>query len=394
MLCALLATCMVTLSIHAADSIESTRQDTFIFTTVKANPITSVKNQHRSSTCWAFASCGFLESELLRMGKGEYDLSEMFIVSHTMMDRAQNYVRLHGASSFSPGGSFYDIIYCAKYYGLVPQSAMPGIEYGDTLPNHHELDALAGSMVNAIAKTTAKTITQNWLKSLQAVYDSYLGTYPEEFEYNGKKYTPKSFVKMLGLNPDDYVSITSFSHHPFYETFAIEVQDNWRMAPSYNLPLEDMMRVMDNAIQTGYTIGWGSDVSETGFTRQGIGVMPDEKRGAELVGSDQARWTGLTQTDKRNELTRGPLPEIEVTQELRQKAYDNWETTDDHGMQIYGIATDQNGKEYYMIKNSWGTNNKYKGTWYISKAFAAYKTMNFVVHKDAIPKDIRKKLGI
>lgn len=392
MACAML----LVLSVSAQVTAEESKLDSVsVFTTVKENAITSVKNQNRSSTCWSFSTIGFLESELLRMGKGEYDLSEMFVVHHTMLDRAVNYVRYHGESSFSPGGSTYDIIYCMEHYGLVPQEVMPGIMYGDTLPNHNELDAVAGAYVNAIAKGKWKKLSNVWLRGLSAIYDTYLGGCPDEFVYGGKRYTPQSFVDMLGLNADDYVSLTSYTHHPFYESFVIEVPDNWRMERSYNLPLDELMEVFDYAIDKGYTIAWGSDVSETGFTRKGIGVMPDADKGADLTGSDMAHWLGLSETDKRAELTKRPLPEMEITQEMRQEAYDNWETTDDHGMLIYGLAQDQNGKEYYMVKNSWGTEKSdYQGIWYVSKAFVAYKTMNILVHKNAIPKDIRKKLGI
>lgn len=373
---------------------EKKSEEGFVFTTVKENPVTSVKNQNRSSTCWSFSGLGFLESELLRMGKGEYDFSEMFVVHKTMEDRAVNYVRYHGDSSFSPGGSFYDVIYCMRNYGLVPQAVMPGIMYGDTLPVHNELDAVAGAYVDAIAKGKFSKLTSVWKNGVKGIYDTYLGQCPETFSYQGKEYTPQSFVKSLGLNPDDYVSLTSYTHHPFYSKFILEIQDNWRNAESYNLPLNDFMEVMDNAVKKGYTIAWGSDVSEQGFTRDGVAVLPDAAKGAELTGSDMARWTGLTATDKRKELTSKPLPDMAVTQEMRQQAFDNWETTDDHGMLIYGIAKDQTGKEYFMVKNSWGTSSKYKGFWYASKAFVAYKTMNIVVHKDALPKEIAKKLGL
>lgn len=310
------------------------KEEGFVFTTVKENPITSIKNQNRSSTCWSFSSLGFLESELLRLGKGTYDLSEMFVVHHTMVDRAVNYVRYHGDASFSPGGSFYDIMYCMKHYGLVPQEAMPGIMYGDTLPVHNELDAVAGAYVRAIGKGGFSKLTPVWKNGISAIYDTYLGKCPEKFTYEGTEYTPKSFAASLGINPDDYVSLTSYTHHPFYTQFSIEIQDNWRNGLSYNLPIDELMAVMDNAIRTGYTFAWGSDVSEQGFTRDGIAVMPDAARGAELTGSDMARWTGMTATDKRKELTSRPLPEVEVTQEMRQTAFDNWETTDDHGMVI------------------------------------------------------------
>ena len=388
LLCAALSVC--SLSLIAQDT---KKEEGFVFTTVKEAPTTSVKNQNRSSTCWSFSALGFLESELLRQGKGAHDLSEMFVVHHTMVDRAERYVRLHGDASFSPGGSFYDIVYCLKHYGLLPQEAMEGIMYGDTLPVHNELDAVASAYVNAIAKGKLSKLSPVWKDGLSAIYDTYLGECPEKFTYQGEEYTPKSYAQSLGLNPDDYVSLTSYTHHPFYTEFPLEIQDNWRGGNSWNLPIDELMAVMDNAVKKGYTFAWGSDVSEQGFTRDGIAVMPEANR-TDLAGSDMARWTGLTAADKRKELTSKPMPEMNITQEMRQKAFDNWETTDDHGMVIYGVAKDQNGKEYFMVKNSWGDNSKYKGSWYASKPFVAYKTMNILVHKDAMPKAIAKKLGL
>ena len=388
-----LAAAMATALISTAALAQN--DEGFKFTTVKTIPITSVKNQYQSGTCWCFSTLSFFEAELLRLGKGEHDFSEAFVVHKTMEDRADKAVRTHGDVSFSPGGSAYDVLFCLQNYGIVPQDAMPsmGTLSGDSLPNNHELDKVAGSIVEAVAKSDAKKISPNWKKSLKTVYDAYLGVCPEKFTYKGKEYTPKSFAESLGLNFDDYVSITSFTHHPFYQKFIIEVQDNWRWDAPYNVPMDEMMRIIDNAVDKGYTIAWGADVSEQGFTRNGIGVFPDDQNKT-TIGSDQARWTGMTTAQKKEYLTSKPLPEITPTQEMRQIAYDNWETTDDHGMLIYGLAKDQNGKLYYMVKNSWGTDNQYKGTWYISKAFAAYKTMDFLVHKDAIPADIAKKLGI
>ena len=383
-------------SINAQEAKEEKKaEEGFVFTTIKENPITSIKNQNRSSTCWSFSSVAFLESELLRQGKGEFDLSEMFIVHHTMEDRAVNYVRYHGDASFSSGGSFEDMVVCYEKYGMVPQDAMPGIMYGDSLPVHNELDAVAGAYVEAIGKGKFSKLTPVWKNGLRSIYDTYLGECPKEFTYNGKTYTPRTFAdEVLKLNMNDYISLTSYTHHPFYTQFNVEVQDNWRNALSYNLPIEELMEVMDNAVRKGYTFAWGSDVSEQGFTRDGIAVFPDASKGAELTGSDMAHWLGLSAADKRKELTSKPLPEVTVTQEMRQTAFDNWETTDDHGMLIYGLAKDQNGKEYFMVKNSWGEAGKYKGIWYASKAFVAYKTMNILVHKDAIPSKIAKKLGL
>ena len=367
------------------------------FTTVDSVAITPVKDQNRSSTCWAFSTLGFLESEVLRMKGQVVDFSEMYVVSKTMMDRATYCVRMYNEPHFSPGGSAYDVIYCMDHYGLVPQVAMPGIRYGwtagDTLPVHNELDRVAGGYVKGLSGL--KRLSPVWREGLQAIYDTYLGPCPEEFELNGKKYTPKSFVESLGLSAEDYVSITSYTHHPFYERFALEVPDNWRMDQMYNVPLEDMMRIIDNALSNGYTLAWAADVSEVGFTRKGIGVVPDDDKGADITGSDMAKWVGMSADKKKEELTKKPLPEKTITQQMRQDAFDNWETTDDHGMQIFGTAKDQNGKRYYMVKNSWGAiRSDYKGVWYVSEAFMQYKTNDILVHKNAIPKDIRKKLNI
>lgn len=375
---------------------EAKADEGFVFTTIKENPITSIKNQNKSGTCWAYSSLGFFEAELLRMGKGEYDLCEMYLAHKTYEDRATASVRLHGDISFTEGGSFYDAVYCMRNYGMVPEDAMPkpGVPYGDTLANFTEMWPVVNGIVDGINNGKQKKLSPAWKKSVNAVLDTYLGATPEKFTVNGKEYTPKSYQESLGLNMDDYVSLTSFSHHPFYSQFIIEVQDNWRWGQSWNLPIDEFMAVMENAVDKGYTFAWGADVSEMGFTRDGIAVCPDADHGADITGSDMAHWLGMSIMDRRRELTKKPLPEIEVTQEMRQEAYDNWETTDDHGMIIYGLAKDQNGKEYFMVKNSWGSAGKYNGIWYASKAFVKYKTLNILVHKDAIPKDIRKKLGI
>ena len=335
------------------------------------------------------------------MGKGEYDFSEMYIVYNTYMDRADKAIRTHGDASFSQGGSFYDVLYGMKTFGLVPEAEMrPGVMYGDTLSNHTELSAVTDAYVAAIATGNHKKLqmspdgTPLWRKGLVGIYDAYLGARPEKFTYNGKEYTPKSFYETLGLNADDYVSLTSYTHHPFYSKFVLEIQDNWRWAESYNLPIDELMQVFDNAIDKGYTIAWGSDVSEDGFTRNGLAVMPDIEKGQELTGSDMARWLKMSAAEKKAEAVSRPMPQKWCTQEERQLGYDNWETTDDHGMLIYGKAKDQQGTEYYLVKNSWGDAGKYKGIWYASKAFVRYKTMNIVVHKDALPKDIKKKLGL
>lgn len=388
------ALCMMLPATMNAQNKPEEKKDSMVFTVVKENAITPVKDQNQSGTCWAYSSLGFFESELLRMGKGEHDLCESFLVYHTYMDRADKSVRTHGDASFSQGGSFYDAVYCLKHYGIVPQEAMPapGSLYGDSLFNFNQLDAVASAVVNTIAKGKLKTINPVWKKDLSAIYANYFGELPEKFTYKGKEYTPQSYAESLGLNPDDYVSLTSYTHYPFYSKFIIEVPDNWRWAESYNLPLDEFMEVMDEAVRNGYTFAWGSDVSEKGFSRKGIATVPDEAEAADKTGSDAARWTG---TNERNNIKpEDSKGEKVITQEMRQEAYDNWETTDDHGMVIYGLAKDQNGKEYFMMKNSWGDYGPYKGLWYVSKPFVAYKTMNILINKNAIPSKIAKKLGI
>ena len=362
------------------------------FTEVVTVPATPVKNQAATGTCWCFATTSFMESELLRMGKGEYDLSEMFIVRQKYMNQLQdNYLR-RGEGNIGQGSLTHTFKNAYRQVGIVPEEVYKGINYNSERHNHSEMVQYMKAIADVAVKN--KKRSPEYDKLIQNLFDTYLGQLPATFTYKGKEYTPKTFAESLGLNMDDYIELTSFTHHPYYVKFDIEVPDNWEHQLMYNLPLDEFMAVMDNAVKNGYTFAWGSDVSEEGFTRDGIAVVPDAAKGAELTGSDMARWTGMTAADKRKELTSKPLPEMKITQEMRQTAFDNWETTDDHGMIIYGIAKDQNGKEYFMVKNSWGTNNKYKGTWYASKAFVAYKTMNILVHKDALPKDIAKKLGI
>ena len=363
------------------------------FTTIKENPVTSIKNQYRSGTCWCFSALSFIESEILRTKGIETDLSEMFVVGKSYRDRAIKYVRLDGHLNFAAGSSFGDVLHVIDDYGIVPQEAMPGFNYGTTMPEHNEIDAALKGYVSAIAKNPNRTLSTAWVNGFDGIVAAYFGEYPETFVVDGKEYTPESYREFLGINYDDYVNISSFTHHPFYEPFIIEVCDNWRWDSAYNLPMDEMMEVMYNAIDKGYTIAWGSDVSEKGFTRDGLAVMPVEEKKA-AAGSDQERWVGKAAEEQKEEVKAELPQEMTITQEMRQDGYDRKTTTDDHGMHIYGVAQDQNGNKYFMVKNSWGVTGKYDGIWYASDAFVRYKTLNIVVHKDALPKHIAKKLGI
>ena len=369
-----------------------------VFTVVKENPITSIKDQNRSGTCWDYSTLSFFEAEILKATGKTYDLCESFVANKDYMERAIQVVRLHGDCQFAQGGSAYDVLHVLRNHGICPEDAMPfpGSLYGDSLNNFNEFFSLLEPYVEGIATNKASKISGQWKVGFQGILDAYLGKCPENFTYEGKNYTPKSFASSLGLNMDDYVTITSYTHHPFYSQFVVEVQDNWRNPASYNLPMDEMMQIIDNAVMNGYTVAWGGDVSEPGFTRDGLAYMIDAKKMQSLQGSDMARWLGLSAAKRRNLIDSlgCNVPEVQPTQEMRQERFDNWELTDDHGMLIYGIAKDQNGKEYYMVKNSWGEAGKYKGTWYMTKTFIAANTMDYMVNKNAIPANIRKKMGI
>ena len=391
---------LMALSASAAKKKEATKNaNKPVFTTIKENPITSVKDQNRSGTCWDYSTLSFFEAEILKATGKTYDLDESFVANKTYMERAIQVVRFHGDCQFAQGGSAEDVLATMKAHGIIPQGIMPfpGSLYGDSLNNFNEFFSILEPYVDAVAKNKAKKISNAWKNGLQGILDAYLGKCPEKFTYEGKEYTPKSFMASLGINLDDYVSITSYTHHPFYTGFAVEVQDNWRFPLSYNVPMDEMMQIIDNAVEQGYTVAWGGDVSEDGFTRKGLAYAIDSKKTQQsLQGSDMARWLKMTTDKKRNIIDSlgCTVPEIVPTQEMRQERFDNWELTDDHGMHIYGVAKDQNGKEYYMVKNSWGETGDYKGTWYMTKAFIAANTMDFLINKKAIPANIRKKLGL
>ena len=396
-LLALLAVCAMSASAVTKDN-KKENPNKPIFTVVKENPITSIKDQNRSGTCWDYSTLSFFENEILKATGKTYDLCESFVANKTYMDRAIQVVRYHGDCQFAEGGSAYDPLYCIQHYGICPESAMPfpGSLYGDSLNNFNEFFKVLTPYVQAIAKSNSKKLTPAWKNGLQGILDAYLGKCPDSFVYQGKTYTPKTFAASLGLDWNNYITFTSYTHHPFWTRFAVEVQDNWRFPLSWNVPIDDLAKIIDNAIMNGYTVAWGGDVSEDGFTRDGLAYMCDTKKIQSLEGSDMARWLKLSKAEKKNivDSLGVNVPEITPTQKQRQERFANWELTDDHGMVISGIAKEQKGKEYYMVKNSWGETGDYKGIWYMTKNFIVANTMDFMVNKNAVPKDIRKKCGI
>jgi len=382
------AALLVSLAASAQAPAPKQQAPEYEFTVVKENRITPVKNQYRSGTCWCFSGISFVESEILRQTGKEVDLSEMFVVSRAYHDRAVKYVRLDGHLNFAAGSSFGDVFSVIKKYGIASQEAYPGMQYGTELPVQAEMDAALLGYVQAIAKNPNRELSTAWQKGLDGILQAYQGEWPEVS-------TTQAYRDELKINVDDYVNICSFASEELYKPHMIEVCDNWRWGSAYNVTMDEMMEIMYKAIEDGYTIAWGADVSEKGFTRDGIAVCPKpEENKKPAAGSDQEHWLGKDNS-KPAEETKASLPEeITVTDEMRQDAYDRKLTTDDHGMQLYGIAKDQNGNKYFMMKNSWGDTGKYHGLWYVSDAYVRFKTLNFIIHKDALTKDMKKKLDI
>lgn len=369
----------------------------FHFTDVKTAKTTSVKDQNKSGTCWCFAGTSYFENEIRRLGGDSLDISEMFTVRKCYEDKADRYVRLYGQTNFAPGGSLLDVPYVWKRYGAVPEEVYRGLNYGEEKHVHGELDAVLAAYVKAVAAKPDKKISTAWKKGLNGVLDAYFGELPQTFEYKGRTYTPQSYAASLPIKLDDYIPLTSFSHHPFYETFAVEVPDNWLWGQYYNVPLDEFQAIVDNALKNGFTLVWAADVSEGGFKwTKGVALMPKDVDQGSMEGTELARWVKLSDKDRQSKRFdfNGPVEEMVVDQELRQAMFDNQETTDDHGMEIVGVAKDQNGNRYYKVKNSWDTNQVYDGFFYVSEPYFRAKTMNILVHRDAIPKEIAKKLKL
>lgn len=391
----LIAAVLLPLGVYA--EVENPDSTGFEFTDIKLVKTTPVKDQNKSGTCWSFAGVSYFEDEIMRKGGEELNLSEMFIVRQCYLDKAKKYVRMGGTINFAQGGSILDIPYVWENYGAIPDEVYAGLNYGEVKHDHYEMFDVLDGYLKGVLKRGSKKLSTAWLAGFEAILDAYLGKVPESFDYNGKTYTPESYAKELGLKLDDYVAVTSFTHHPFYKPFALEVADNWLWGEYNNVPMEELKAIVDNAIDKGYSICWAADVSEGGFKwTKGYAVIPQEVNAADMDGTELSRWVKLS--DKEREEQRfeinGPVKEQVITQESRQKGFDNFETTDDHGMTIVGIATDQEGNRYYKVKNSWDTNQIYDGFFYVSEPYFLAKTLSILINKEAIPSDILKKMNL
>lgn len=367
------------LKLNASDK----SKENFKFTEVINLGTTSVKSQGSSGTCWSYSTNSFLESEMIRLGKQPVELSQIYSARNVYVEKGINYVRMHGAITLGDGGALHDVINMYKKYGTVPREVYTGLNYGTDKNKFAEMSALIEGVLAAVVKNPNGELTPNWQKAYAAVIDSYLGKVPDNFTYKGKSYTPQSFAKeVVGINPDDYVEMSSFTNAPYYQKTTMMVPDNWSLDQVYNIKLNDMTDVIDNALKKGYTVAWATDVSEKSFSwKNGVAYVSTKK------------FDDMTAEEKAD-MFNGPKAEPEITPEMRQAAFDNYTTTDDHGMHIIGLAKDQTGKEYYIVKNSWGETNDYKGFLFVTKNFVKYKTTALLVNKGGIPAEIAKKLGV
>ena len=380
---------------------ETNKKDSeYKFKVLKDLEATDVQDQGRTSTCWSFSSLSFFESEIIRIKKEKHNLSEMYIVRNAYLGKAENYLRMYGTFTFGPGGAFHDIPWVIKRYGIVPEEVYGGLNYGASAHKHSEMEAVVESAVKALAKKPQNgKLTPVWKNGIEGILDAYLGDMPSNiddfnFSYKGKKYNPKTFSESLGLNMEDYISLTSFTHHPFYSNFVLEVQDNWALQSSYNLPLDEFMEVMESALMQGYTFAWGADVSEKGFGyRDALAILPEDESTIKKSGKDSKRYNDAG-AERISNAFNSPVKEKKISQKDRQIAFDNQETTDDHGMHVTGLVEDQNGTKYFIVKNSWGESNEKDGYFFASFPYVRYKTLNIQVHKDVLSKDLKKKLGI
>lgn len=394
-----LLSCALALSVCVTALADDKKADLdsagFKFTDVKIVKTTSVKDQNKSGTCWCFAGTSHFEDEIIKASGDSLDLSEMFTVRYCYLEKAIRYVRMYGSTAFSPGGSILDVPYVWEKYGAIPEEVYNGLGYGEEKHNHGELHAVLSAYMRSVEANPNKKLTTAWKKGLEGILDAYFGEIPETFTYKGKTYTPKSYAKSLGLVADNYVAVSSFTHHPYFKPFVLEVADNWLWGQYQNVPMEELKAIVDNAIENGYSVVWAADVSEGGFKwKNGLAVLPKGKDQGDMNATELARWVKLSDKERQDAKYKidGPVEEVEVTQELRQEMFDRLETTDDHGMVIVGTAVDQEGNKYYKVKNSWDTNQIYDGYFYVSEPYFLAKTLSVLVNKNAIPASIAKKM--
>lgn len=384
----------LTVFVSKAQNASNKAGSKYVFNTIYSLESTPVKDQCKTATCWSFSTLSMLESELLRTGKGQHDLSEMFLVRWGYVEKAINFIRMNGKANFDQGGEAHDIPYLISKYGIVPEEVYRGLEYGSERHNHEELTAVLQGMMEKLKTNPQGTYTSSWIKAVEGVLDAYLGKIPEKFSYRGKEYTPMTFATELGLKMDDYVSLTSFTHHPFYKPFVIEVPDNWSMQTAMNVTLDELTTAVEEALKAGYSISWAADVSEKGFSfRDGLAIVPVNDTLVKKKGED-SRYFNDAGAQRSGSAFDQPYPEKNITEANRQEAFDKQWTTDDHGMHITGMAKDQNGTRYFIVKNSWGSGNYCGGYLYVSEAYFRYKTVSILLHKNAVNKKMRDKLDI
>ncbi len=379
------------------EPVKNAEGSEYQFTKLALLDATPVQEQGHTGTCWSFSALSFFESELIRMGTKNPDLlAEMFVVRKAYESKAEKFIRMDGKINFSEGGAFHDIPYVIRNYGIVPLDVYSGLNYGTTSHDHSELFEVLNGGLQGVLTTTknGKTLTTSWMAALNGILDAYLGKDIKEFEYKGKKYTPKSYAKAIGLNMDDYVSLTSFTNHGMYEKCSLAIPDNWAWGESYNVGLNDLFDACEYAVKNGYSVAWGADVSEKGFSfRNGLGIVPEDPSTIEMSGKDNKNFSNGG-ADRTSNAFQTPVKELTITPELRQKGYDQKTTTDDHGMHIVGLYKDQKGTRYFLVKNSWGTGNYPKGFLYVSENYFKYKTINIYLHKDGVMPSLKKKINL
>jgi bleomycin hydrolase len=384
----------------AQETLKNSENSNYIFTKIAHLEATPVQSQGNTGTCWSFSALSFFESELIRNGHKNTLLSEMFVARKAYEAKAEKYIRMDGKTNFDEGGAFHDIPFVIKKYGIVPSDVYKGLNYGSKSHNHSEMSAVLKGAMNGLLShvngldDTGGGLSKAWKNAISGILDAYFGADVKEFEMNGIKYTPKSYAESLKLNMNDYVSITSFTNHDMYKICQLEIPDNWSWGTSYNVPLNDLVQITESALKNGYTVAWGADVSEEGFSfRHGIAIAPEDLSSIQVEGKDNKNFSNAGASKNSNAFLN-PTKELKVTPELRQEAYDNKTTTDDHGMHITGLFKDQSGTRYFLVKNSWGTENYPEGYLYVSENYFNWKTINIYLHKEGVPKEIRTKLGI